>query len=356
VIKCSESDLAALEQSGPLLRYAAENVKNLSPDLPLAIAQAQAAAENDEWSPQVSKRFWSAFGKLCDLIHPVSMDCLDAAEPTIDPTWWRNFFDGEKRSLAERSSGRYLGMLWLLLVLILPIQLYVWTCNSLSKKTDDLFAAEKAKYASLAQDYIKLDAETHDLGATPWTPDQKARAFKIIVDSGFIHDDLDRIATEARFLEIISTVFVNWKSQTVAQRPGDNAAWFDWYKSVSGRISGMQPTALHIQEKANLIVGVLGAYILPILFGTIGAVAYVIRTISEQIRTTTFSTNSPTRHIMRAALGGMAGLVVGLFGDLSTKFSLSPLAVAFLAGYGVEAVFSMFDGLIDKFKSVKASP
>jgi hypothetical protein len=57
---------------------------------------------------------------------------------------------------------------------------------------------------------------------------------------------------------------------------------------------------------------------------------------------------------MRAALGGMAGLVVGLFGDLSTRFSLSPLAVAFLAGYGVEAVFSMFDTLIEKFKQTKA--
>jgi uncharacterized protein YqgC (DUF456 family) len=59
---------------------------------------------------------------------------------------------------------------------------------------------------------------------------------------------------------------------------------------------------------------------------------------------------------MRAALGGMVGLVVGLFGDLSTKLSLSPLAVAFLAGYGVEAVFSMFDGIIEKFKQVKTPP
>jgi hypothetical protein len=53
---------------------------------------------------------------------------------------------------------------------------------------------------------------------------------------------------------------------------------------------------------------------------------------------------------MRTALGAMAGLVVGLFSDLSTKLSLPPLAVAFLAGYGVEALFSMFDGFIAKFK------
>jgi ABC-type uncharacterized transport system permease subunit len=50
-------------------------------------------------------------------------------------------------------------------------------------------------------------------------------------------------------------------------------------------------------------------------------------------------------------LGALAGMVVGigLFSSLTSQFSLSPLAIAFLAGYGVEAVFSMFDNLIKKF-------
>jgi hypothetical protein len=108
---------------------------------------------------------------------------------------------------------------------------------------------------------------------------------------------------------------------------------------------------LRVEEKANLIVGIFGAYILPVSFGMIGAVAYVIRSISDQIKNSTFATNSPVRHFMRAGLGAMAGLVVGLFSDLSSTLSLSPLAVAFLAGYGVEAVFSMFDGIIGRFKT-----
>lgn len=351
--KCTDSDLKALEESGPLLRFAAENVKNLDPDLPLAIAEAHTAAASDAWDPKTAQRFWGAFAKLCDLIHPVTMDCLYAAEATIEPPRWRRWFDDGKRSIAERSSSRYLAILWTLLILILPIQLYVWTCSNLSKKIDDLFAAEKVKFATLAQDYIKLDAETRGGAPDSFNADQKARAFRIIADSGFVHDDLDRIATESRFLEIISTVFFSWKYQTVSVRPGERDPWYNWYQSVADRLSPMQAKVLHIQEKANLIVGVLGAYILPILFGTIGAVAYVIRTISDQIRTSTFATNSPTRHFMRTALGGMAGLVVGLFGDLSTKLSLSPLAVAFLAGYGVEALFSMFDAIIEKFRQAK---
>jgi hypothetical protein len=53
---------------------------------------------------------------------------------------------------------------------------------------------------------------------------------------------------------------------------------------------------------------------------------------------------------MRVILGALAGIVVGLFNDLTTQFNLPQLAIAFLAGYGVEAVFSMFDNLIKKFR------
>jgi hypothetical protein len=53
---------------------------------------------------------------------------------------------------------------------------------------------------------------------------------------------------------------------------------------------------------------------------------------------------------MRTMLGALMGMVVGLFSGLSSQLSLPPLALAFLAGYGVEAVFSMFDGLVERFR------
>jgi hypothetical protein len=55
--KISDGDLAALEEAGPLLRFAAERVKNLDPDLPLAIAEARAVAGSDGWSPKFRKDF-----------------------------------------------------------------------------------------------------------------------------------------------------------------------------------------------------------------------------------------------------------------------------------------------------------
>jgi len=361
--KCTDADLAALTESGPLLRFAAEHVKDLDADLPLAIAEAHAAAANDTWDAKVSQRFWSAFAKLCDLVQPVTMDCLSAAEPKIEPPRWLAFLGLERKSIAERSSARYLWVLLLLLAVIVPVQLYVWTCSNLSKKIDELLAAEKTKYTAYVADFTKLnttlqaapDAATNSKAAVLVLG--AANQAKFTADTFAMHDDLDRIYEEVRFLAIVSSLFLHRDEITVAMErpePGDDTSIQDLYNGVVRRMSFMQGEIVHLEEKANLIVGVLGVYILPILFGTVGAVAYVIRTISEQIKTTTFATNSPTRHIMRAALGGMAGLVVGLFGDLSSKLSLSPLAIAFLAGYGVEAVFSMFDGLIEKFKTGKA--
>ena len=54
--KFSDVDKAALEEAGPLLRFAAERVKDLDPDLSL-IAEAQEAANTEQWTPAVSQRF-----------------------------------------------------------------------------------------------------------------------------------------------------------------------------------------------------------------------------------------------------------------------------------------------------------
>jgi hypothetical protein len=136
-----------------------------------------------------------------------------------------------------------------------------------------------------------------------------------------------------------------------ASQPGARPAPRELFEDASVRLADVRLLATKVQEKASLIVGTLASFVLPLMFGTIGALAYVIRTLSDQIKRSTFAQSSPIRHQMRVALGALAGVVIGLFNTgLSTQINLSPLALAFLAGYGVEAVFSLFDTLVDKFK------
>ena len=128
----------------------------------------------------------------------------------------------------------------------------------------------------------------------------------------------------------------------------DPGLWYKEFRYVEKKLSAVLATSANVKQAADLVIGVFGSYILPVLFGIVGAVAYVVRPISEQIRNTTFSETSPIRHLMRITLGALMGAVIGLFSGSTSPLTLPPLALSFLAGYGVEGVFRMFDELIQR--------
>src|SRR6185437_11945696 len=141
-------------------------------------------------------------------------------------------------------------------------------------------------------------------------------------------------------------------SSTAGKAPTDwNVACYN----VVNKANLQKDRSNNLLGKASLLGAILLQFVLPILFGTIGALAYVLRNTSDQIKSCTFSSTAPIRNWVRLMLGALMGLVIGLFNGLSTNVSLPPLALAFLAGYGVEAVFSVFDGLIGQMKKTGAA-
>jgi hypothetical protein len=347
-MKASETEIRALDEADGLQRFAAERVKDLDPDLTLAIAEARTALESDRWNPQISQRFWTAFAKFCELIQPVTTDCLAEGRRHVPAFRWLPWRGTEEITVAERSSARYLRIMIVLLATILPLQLYVWMGANLAKKVDGMFAETRTKVAQLTEDARQLSpgpaAQPRD-DAPP--PDERTaaiarRAGSLDIDMRHILDSVIRLQKLTTFAsKIDEDGYVNSVNEVV----GDA-------EKVAFQFTLLQRISWPIIDRANLLTGVIASFVLPILFGVIGAVAYIIRSISDQIRTATFSSTSPIRHIMRVALGALAGIVVGLFGELSNQLSLSPLAIAFLAGYGAEAVFSMFDGLIQKIRQM----
>jgi hypothetical protein len=99
----------------------------------------------------------------------------------------------------------------------------------------------------------------------------------------------------------------------------------------------------------------MSAYVLPLMYGLLGATAYVMRSLSKEISEVTFSNISHIRFILRLVLGMLSGISVGLVLTPetlpTTLSSVTPLALAFLAGYSVELVFSAMDRLISAFSS-----
>ncbi|HUR87985.1 MAG TPA: hypothetical protein VMZ74_02740, partial [Ramlibacter sp.] len=89
-------------------------------------------------------------------------------------------------------------------------------------------------------------------------------------------------------------------------------------------------------------------WFLPFFYGLLGSIIFVMRNVAN-LRTPAMEW-FPI--MMRLALGGVAGIVIGWFSFFTGPFehthtSVSvPLALAFLTGYGIEILFSLLDRLI----------
>jgi len=94
------------------------------------------------------------------------------------------------------------------------------------------------------------------------------------------------------------------------------------------------------------IVGAFASYALPIVYALLGAYAFRLRLFSETIRKRTYHPSFSDSARMITAV--IAGAIAGLFNP-AQGLALSPLATAFLVGYGVELFFKFLDTLINAF-------
>jgi hypothetical protein len=103
-------------------------------------------------------------------------------------------------------------------------------------------------------------------------------------------------------------------------------------------------------EGAKSTLRLCNYLVLPLILGTLGSVAYVIRSILDSFSQASLTFASHRRGGMRVYLGALLGLISGVIiaPDLKDmqQISYSPLLWAFLMGYSVEFAFTFFDSLI----------
>ncbi len=350
----TETEINALAQSGPLLRFASENIPKLDPDLSLAIAEAIDAHQKNHWYPETSQRFWGAYNALCEQIKPVTMDCLTASSKNIPRQRFFKFWEKPIiESLAEKNSRYYLNLLGVLLGITIQMQLLVWAYSYLSNELDQRVTTINVNSSTLSTECQQARAELAKLQEKEFSPDNATETSLLITKISSSIDELERESSKVvKFAEILNQISL--KREDI---DADVSSIRDYKKDFNSECTRIINFSTHnmglvtkIMQQAKLFSAILIQFILPIFLGMIGALAFVLRNSSEQIRNTTFSTTTPIRNWVRVMLGALMGVVVGLFGELSSQISLPPLAMAFLAGYGVEGVFSVFDGFIDKLR------
>jgi len=106
-----------------------------------------------------------------------------------------------------------------------------------------------------------------------------------------------------------------------------------------------------IMVETRITVANLGTYLIPMVMGILGALTYILRSLSLSLKEHTYVPASAIVFIVRVCLGAIAGVFGSLFasgGDPTLK-TLPPLFIPFVFGYGIEILFSLLDRVVRTF-------
>jgi hypothetical protein len=354
-------EIDTLAQCGILIRYAAENTGDTAKKATFAtvveaIEQCWEAQRKNTWTAANGASFWKAYNDLCTLISPVTADTLATNTTTIKSKRW---FQSEplQTTLPQRTVRRYIILFVFLLVSSVILSFLTSTATNLNTSVKTLITNTDPIADEVAKQLIILRSkQVIEFAAAPDAESQAAAA-KATSSLAKLYANADQLYGKAAAASVI--LFEPFPICPPGKTPdgsyycyelggGDIALRIDHaqrnvdnYRLLARKASGRADDA---QDRANFFTST----ILPLLLGMTGASAYVIRTISDQIKTSSFSSTSPIRHFVRVTLGALAGVAIG-FGGLFATTTVSSVALSFLAGYAIEPVFSTFDKIAAKF-------
>lgn len=137
----------------------------------------------------------------------------------------------------------------------------------------------------------------------------------------------------------------------------------DAYKTGDGTKKCEQILWNLINQSRNLAVSVLGSitqYILPVLYGFLGAMAAALRLLRRKTAASLLNSTDRAALVQGAILGVLCGSVIGLFasyfGTADATAGLGVSAFALLAGYNVDGVFRFLDELSDRLFRPNPAP
>jgi len=343
------SESEALARSEKLLRFASENIKDLPQTVVSTVCAARDAQQANTWDQKIATDFWLAFNSLCTLIKPVTMDTLSTNLREIPPPRWKFWVKApEPVSLSSRTAARYLSLLMSLLCVAVLLGFIVSSATNLNSEIRKLIDSANQLTEKIVSETDLLEPA---IGQKKFS---KAGA-----DNQEIIARLQNQVHEQDYL--LDQMFQ--KTQVMSRLVSFGFMASSWDPGSSATVSDISDIRIAVQNyynsrryigndllKGSITISVISSSILPIILGIMGACAYVVRLISDQIKDTTFSRTSPIRHLVRVALGGLAGVVIGFGGVVADAGSLSPSALAFIAGYAVEPVFATLDSIAEKFR------
>lgn len=326
----------AIAKSQILLSYASQEGKSLDANIvtPLVMARNEL---NDGNGLSQEEAFWVAYAKLSKLVEPVTVTSLQAVrEKNEFYSIWSNVlsylfkskYERKGKSMARKTVSSYRKNFLIGMIVMIIIQVY-WVIG--------VSLVDDAK--TTTKNIVSLNREKDIL----------SDRMELVDDDDTLYIALDTTRTRVeqehqRFLErqtIVADMLFQW-----------NRSW-NWpldYFSKRGENEVTEDYAQRMELQASFAITAIGKYVLPLLYGLLGAFAFVLRRLSDKIKNLQFTEELKINYNLRINLGALSGLAIGWFltPDKISLAALSPLALAFLAGYSVELLFTIMDRLVLK--------
>lgn len=336
----------AIEEAQLLLAFAARNGIVLDEAIIATVVKARA---DDSVSDDEEATFWSRFNQLAKAVAPVTAESLRAMHSHHKPgsgwtwpwVWWRRI------SQARRTVLSYTYVAAFSLIVLLTFQ-YFWaqgTYLALDLQRIDkrfrevetqIMTIEKMPRDGQAQKSLDLHFLKMEQAALI---QQKHTNLDLIRNwrNKLLHTDGETSLTAGASLEKSASVKLYVPSE----------------KPVSQSPYPESPIHAGLLQKLTLELEAIQGYILPLLYGLLGACVYILRSLAGRIKTHTYTEIANINLKIRLFLGMLGGMVIAWFvtpensGGLFK--SLSPFALAFLAGYSIELLFASMDRIIGAF-------
>jgi hypothetical protein len=141
---------------------------------------------------------------------------------------------------------------------------------------------------------------------------------------------------------------------TAARRMMDHISDFANTLGLTFNSAESNTSLYRVWRWAENTKSILGGSILPLLYGVLGSAVYLLRTRFSSEHAKTIQLSQSGGAFLRLGLGGISGLAIGWFwiptgadgfGKI-TSLTPTPFAIAFLAGYSIDLLFSILDRLI----------
>jgi hypothetical protein len=360
-------------------------------------------------------KFRLAYGAMAKAAQPVTVASLrDSLMLRPYRPWWRNLLYWlktppqmeESRPIAEIACLHYRNWAFYTLIVLILIQSYWTAVSSILAKTDKLIA-ETTQVRREFNQQSALGGPVKGGGQQPPTtvapnPTPGPEADSVTAPPATTNDNAAKtqtaledliaknseLAANYSMLATLMAPFTGFGSKRTEDDRGGTVSDAGVTQDKPKRSPGSQPLEdsaktdkdtqnnlfapnafqtrrASIRAVAGQFIDVLQKWLLPLLYGALGAMVFVVRTLSMQARDRLFRKEAQISLVLRVFLGTISGLAIGWFwnqdtastataGGAMSLSTLSPFALAFIAGYGVELFFALLDKIIATFTNKSA--